>query len=174
MTNPHFLTSFRPPCAHFCFFYFKKKKIFHCLSGHDVEGPFLWQEVRVPAAAKYTYMFYSGSSTWGTTYAVGVARAETVHGPWEKRGAPIAHSRAGNDSSNTTFVSPGHNSVAHVAAQNATYLVYHANKWGHVGTDCVRYMMVDRLVWGEDGWPSLATADGAPSDVPEPTPTDLQ
>ena len=85
-------------------------------------------------------------------------------------GSPVAHTRAGSNTTNTTFVSPGHNSLAYDAATNSTYLVYHANKWGEIGTNCVRYMMVDRLAWGDDGWPALATADGAPSDRPMPIP----
>jgi beta-xylosidase len=115
-------------------------------------------------------MFYSGSSTWGDTYAVGVARAKSMAGPWEKMGLPLAHSNPAYNTTNTTFVSPGHNSVAHVAAENSSYLVYHANKWGDIGTNCLRYLMLDRLVWSDDGWPALATANGAPSTTPQPTP----
>ena len=51
-----------------------------------------------------------------------------------------------------------------------TYLVYHASRWEHTGTNCQRYMMVDKLTWNADGWPMLATRDGAPSDTPQPTP----
>ena len=85
-------------------------------------------------------------------------------------GNPLAHTRAGSNSTNTTFVSPGHNSITYDANTGNTYIVYHANKWGKVGTNCIRYMMVDKLGWTEDGWPFLATPDGAASDVPLPVP----
>eukprot|EP01052_Picozoa_sp_SAG31_P010601 SAG31_NODE_584_length_13886_cov_96.615000_10_plen_1291_part_00 len=132
---------------------------------HDVEGPFLWQE---PGLA-YLYLFYSGSNTWGSSYAIGVARSKSIDGPWEKKGAPVAHTRSSAAYVNSTWVSPGHNSV--VRKGGATYLVYHANKWGQTGVNCVRRMMVDRLVFGSDDWPRLATKDGAPSDTPVPMPS---
>lgn len=132
---------------------------------HDVEGPFVWEEPGSP----YLYLFYSGSNTWGDTYAVGVARAQSIVGPWTKLGAPVAHTRAGaTQGVNTTFVSPGHNSV--VRKDGRTFLVYHASRWNETGVNCVRYMMVDELVFGEDDWPQLVTPDGAPSDTPQPMP----
>lgn len=136
---------------------------------HDVEGPFLWQEPSQP----FVYLFYSGSNTWGTTYAVGVARATSIRGPFSKlTSGPVAHSRhtpgSAALSTNTTWVSPGHNSV--VRKGERSYLVYHANRWREAGVNCTRYMMVDRLTWSLTGWPQLGTADGAPSDLPRPVP----
>ena len=81
----------------------------------------------------------------------------------------MAHTRAGaTQGVNTTFVSPGHNSV--VRKDGRTFLVYHASRWNETGVNCVRYMMVDELVFGEDDWPQLVTPDGAPSDTPQPMP----
>ena len=54
---------------------------------------------------------------------------------------------------------------------NHTYLIYHANRWNETGVNCTRRMMVDRLDFGDDDWPRLATRDGAPSDVPLPVPS---
>lgn len=136
---------------------------------HDVEGPFLWQR---SAADEWLYLFYSGSNTWFSTYAIGVARAQSIFGPWEKMGPPLAHSSVQNGT-NTTFVSPGHNSVAQKVSQSGesrTYLIYHANKWGETGVNCTRYMMVDQISWTQDGWPQLETADGGPSSSPQPVP----
>ena len=134
---------------------------------HDVEAPFLWVEHGRPS---FIYLFYSGSNTWFSSYAVGVARARCIVGcMFEKLGAPVAHTRAGFASANTTFVSPGHNSVARKG--NHTYLIYHANRWNETGVNCTRRMMVDRLDFGDDDWPRLATRDGAPSDVPLPVPS---
>jgi beta-xylosidase len=159
---------------------------------HDVEGPFVWEEPGQP----FLYLFYSGSNTWGDTYAVGVARARSINGPWAKLGAPVIHTRVQpyhspanrtlpsnltrsptsarsltNTTStivNTTFVSPGHNSVAR--KDGKTYLVYHAERWNETGVGSKRYTMVDRLEWGPDNWPRLATKDGAPSDTQQLVP----
>jgi beta-xylosidase len=130
--------------------------------GHDVEGPFLWEEPG-PHSHGFLYMFYSGSNTWGSSYAAGVARARSVLGPWEKKGPPVIHTRGGSGG-NSTFVSPGHNSV--VRAGRGVYLVYHASRWNRTGLDCTRLMLVDELQWGADGWPRLLNQDGAPSDTP--------
>ena len=143
---------------------------------HDVEGPFVWEEpeqacAKAKGKEPWLYLFYSGSNTWGSTYAIGVARSTSITGPWTKLGEPVAHTRGGAATENTTFVSPGHNSV--VRKGGSTYLVYHANRWNETGLNCVRYMMVDRLVFGSSGWPQLATPDGAPSDAPEPMPRDV-
>ena len=158
-----------------------------------MEGPFFWQDHSGAAsAAPYLYLFYSGSSTWGTTYAVGVARATSIYGPWTKMSAsrngdaeggaqrhnnannnnnnPLLHTRIGSNSTNTTFVSPGHNSITVDPVGGGTFIVYHASKWGKTGLNCIRYMMVDRLEWGSDGWPTLSTPDGSPSDGPLPVP----
>ena len=35
----------------------------------------------------YYYLFYSGN--WQSTYAIGVARASSIKGPYEKHGDPI-------------------------------------------------------------------------------------
>ena len=131
---------------------------------HDVEGPFLWQH------SDWLYLFYSGSNTWFDTYAIGVARSRSVWGPWKKKGSPLAHTSSVANTTNTTFVSPGHNSVT--SLNNSTYLVYHANKWRETGVNCARYMMVDELSWeAGDGWPRLQTKDQAPSNYPHPTPS---
>jgi beta-xylosidase len=130
---------------------------------HDVEGPFVWEEPGQP----YLYLFYSGSNTWGNSYAIGVARARSISGPWTKMGVPLAHTRS-DISTNTTFVSPGHNSVARKGGH--TYLVYHAERWNETGVGAKRYMMVDRLEWGANNWPRLSTKDGAPSDTPQQLP----
>ena len=47
-------------------------------------------------------------------------------------------------------------------------MVYHAWASGHVnGAGDQRLLLVDRIVWGADGWPTLPSA---PSVAPEPLP----
>ena len=122
--------------------------------GAVVEGPWL-----VAHGGSY-YLFYSGNSYANATYAVGVARAAAPLGPFTKAAAPIV-------TSNSAWVGPGHCSVVDGPGGDP-YMVYHAWVAGHVNQPGdVRVMLVDRLVWGADGWPSLP---GGPSTSSRPMP----
>ncbi len=107
------------------------------------------------------YLFYSGN-VYDYRYRTGVARSSALAGPYEKHGPPIL----GN---NERWVGPGHGSV--VTANGKDYFVYHA--WPNAGdgthlTSAGRHVLVDRIVWGGDGWPSIS--DGTPSRTPQPWP----
>lgn len=107
------------------------------------------------------YLFYSGN-VYDHRYRTGVARASNLSGPYEKRGAPIL-------TNNERWVGPGHGSV--VTASGKDYFVYHAWKNAGNGTHAQadgRHVLVDRITWGGDGWPSIA--DGSPSRTPQPWP----
>jgi len=99
------------------------------------------------------YLFYSGN-VYDARYRTGVARASSVLGPYEKRGAPIL-------ANNARWVGPGHGSV--VSAGAGDYFVYHA--WpatpsgGH-DSAAGRHVLLDRIFW-EDHWPWIS--DGTPS-----------
>ena len=99
-----------------------------------VEAPWV-----VPHGGQF-FLFYSGAQ-FKNGYAVGVARATALEGPYTKKGPPIL---AGD-----SFEAPGHCSVIQVADGNWA-IVYHA--WR--GADRTqRHMMLDTLSWGPDGWP---------------------
>lgn len=147
----------------------------------------------VVAQGGFYYLFYSGSG-YTNEYAVGVARAQSLGGPYEKRAwrcprqvprlcaplflpphppSPPPYPAVGEpilrqDSSGAgapPFESPGHCSVVQ-AADGKWAMVYHA--W--VGNDrSARHMMLDEVVWGADGWPRLATG-GYPSTTAQPVP----
>jgi GH43 family beta-xylosidase len=107
------------------------------------------------------YLFYSGN-VYDYRYKTGVARAASLAGPYEKHGAPIL----GN---NGRWVGPGHGSVVSVSGKD--YFVYHA--WTNAGDgtqlqSAGRHVLVDRISWGADGWPSIN--DGSPSTGPQPWP----
>lgn len=120
--------------------------------GGVVEAPWL-----VRRSGTY-YLFYSGN-VYDHRYRTGVARASAVTGPYQKRGAPIL----GN---NERWVGPGHGSI--VAIEGEDFFVYHA--WpaapggGH-DQAAGRHVLVDRIAWGEDGWPTIH--DGTPSRTPQ-------
>ncbi len=117
--------------------------------GHVVEAPVIFRR------DGWFYMLYSGNACCGSdcAYAVGVARARTLLGPWEK--CPRNPILAGNDS----FRCPGHGSVTTDPA-GTMYFVYHAYA---VAADSVyvgRQMLLDRIDWLADGWPEIHAGRG--------------
>jgi beta-xylosidase len=122
--------------------------------GAVTEGPFIY-----PHKGEF-FLFYSGNSYANASYAIGVARASTVTGPYTKAAGPIVVTGG-------AWVGPGHNSVVD-APGGDTYVVYHAWKVGMVnGTGDKRYPLVDQVQWGADGWPVIY---GAPSSGSRPLP----
>lgn len=121
--------------------------------GGVVEGPWV-----VAHGGSY-YLFYSGNAYYNATYAVGVARASSPLGPYQKAGAPLLGSHG-------QWVGPGHCSLVDTPAGD-TYMVYHAWQSGHVnGPGDRRLMLVDAVHWS-GGWPSVPEA---PSQHSRPMP----
>jgi beta-xylosidase len=109
------------------------------------------------------FLFYSGN-VYDHRYRTGVARANALLGPYEKRGAPIL-------ANNERWVGPGHGTVIRTGAID--YFVYHA--WTNAGdgthlASAGRHVLVDRIEW-QDGWPAIH--DGTPSRTPQPWPGEL-
>ncbi len=99
------------------------------------------------------FMFYSGNAFWNDRYATGVARSDSPLGPFEKKGDPILRS-------GQLFAGPGHGTVA-TAPDGENYYLYHAWETGKTGDPHSRNLLMDKITWGEDGWPSIA--QGTPS-----------
>ncbi|WP_237586697.1 family 43 glycosylhydrolase [Pontibacter russatus] len=117
--------------------------------GGLVEGPAIVRH------GDYFYTFYAGDKCCGRecTYGVGVARAESIKGPWEKYGQnPIMKQ-------NEAWKCPGHGTVVSDGNGN-DYFLYHA-----YNTDSFVYAgrqgLLDQIQWGEDGWPHFE--NNAPS-----------
>ncbi len=108
---------------------------------HNVEAPALLRH------GGFVYLFYSAGHCCGRncTYATGVARAQTLLGPWEKRGRPIL--RGGG-----AIRCPGHVGVTR-ARDGAPLLAYHAYVRGDPSN---RQLFMTRVRFGVDGWPSVA------------------
>jgi beta-xylosidase len=111
--------------------------------GGVVEAP------HVVAHDGWLYLFYSGN-TYGQRschYAVGVARARTLLGPWQRAPRnPIVHS-------NGEWRCPGHSSSVDDGMGNQ-YLLYH----GYRATDrrrTQRVGLLDRITWTASGWPQI-------------------
>lgn len=124
--------------------------------GAVVEGPFVVKH------GDYFYLFYSGNGCCGRgcSYALGVARAKSLLGPWEKNpGNPIL---AGNEQ----WKCPGHGSITE-DGKGRYWLLYHS----YSAQDFVftgREGMLDEVRFQESGWPQINNGKG-PS-VVSPTP----
>lgn len=119
--------------------------------GDLVEGPWLVRR------GTFYYLFYSGNNFWEPDYAVGVARARSVHGPYVKMPETLLRR-------DEHWLGPGHGCVVR-AHDGRDYFVYHAWQRGRVGSGHPRLMLIDRIHW-EDGWPRIN--DGSPSNVAQP------
>jgi xylan 1,4-beta-xylosidase len=110
---------------------------------HLVEGPFILRR------GEWFYLFYSADACCGRrcNYKLGVARARTLLGPWERH--PNNPILAGNDD----WKCPGHGSIV-TDPTARTFLLYHAYHPGdfeYVG----RQGLLDEITWGQQGWPAI-------------------
>ena len=109
--------------------------------GGLVEGPAIVRH------GDYFYTFYAGDKCCGRecTYGVGVARAKSIKGPWEK------YSQNPIMKQNEEWKCPGHGTVVSDES-GRDYFLYHA-----YSTDAFVYPgrqgLLDEIIWGEDGWP---------------------
>ncbi|WP_437682534.1 family 43 glycosylhydrolase [Sorangium sp. So ce131] len=132
-----------------------------------VEGPYLMRRDGT------FYAFYSGAGCCGKScsYSLGVARASSLLGPWEKNPAnPIL---AGND----VWKCPGHGSIVDDGG-GRFFLLYHAYSVEdsvYVG----RQGLLDEVVFGPDGWPTIndgkgpSVSDDAPIAPQAPWPAEI-
>jgi arabinan endo-1,5-alpha-L-arabinosidase len=102
------------------------------------------------------HLFYSGNAYNTAAYAVGVAQASKISGPYTKVPNPIAHTGNGKP-----FYGPGHCSVVWTGRHWA--MVYHAWNTDNSG----RNMLMDVITWSS-GYPSLI--GDIPSETPQPVP----
>jgi xylan 1,4-beta-xylosidase len=116
--------------------------------GAVVEGPFILRR------NGWFYLFYSGNGCCGTgcNYALGVARARSLLGPWTKNPAnPIL-------SANESWKCPGHGSVV-TDQQGRYWLLYHAYATGgSVFTG--REGILDEVNFDTDDWPTINKGNG--------------
>ncbi|HKX61414.1 MAG TPA: family 43 glycosylhydrolase [Verrucomicrobiae bacterium] len=112
-----------------------------------VEGPF------VQKRGEYFYCFYSGNGCCGAgcNYALGVARAKSLVGPWEKH--PRNPLLPGNDK----WRCPGHGSIVSTpdGRDFLLYHAYHGKSFIYTG----RQGLLDEVTWA-DGWPSINGGKG--------------
>ncbi len=122
--------------------------------------------VEGPEVVKYNnmyYLFFAAGKFCQDTYTEGVARSNSLFGPYEKLGSPlltngivgVAKTSSG---SQVQLVGPGHATIVNTAVSSmkdsnnlssSWRIVWHAS----VGENCDRYPFISELVFGADGWP---------------------
>lgn len=121
--------------------------------GNLVEAPFIMKHKNM------FYMFYSGNACCGRecNYAMGVARSESLLGPWEKNPAnPILKA-------NENWKCPGHGSII-TDKNDRNFLLYHAYSNKPSGVYVGRQNLVDEVVWNNE-WPSINNGKGPSADA---------
>lgn len=122
-----------------------------------VEGPYVLRR------EGWYYLFYSGNSCCGRAcaYALGVARARKLLGPWEKNPAnPIV-------AANAAWQCPGHGDI--VTTQSGDeFLLYHSYRRASDTFSVGREAVLDRITWNDKGWPLVNGGKGPSSDAPAP------
>jgi beta-xylosidase len=114
----------------------------------NVEAP--W----VARNGAYYYLFYSGGRACGSEHAVGVARATSPLGPFEKLAQPIVATDA-------QYAGPGHLTLTR-GPGGTLYGVYHAYRRIEGTPSCEtgdtsrRHALIGRVVF-ERGWPRVIT-----------------
>ncbi|TXK49106.1 family 43 glycosylhydrolase [Pontibacter qinzhouensis] len=104
---------------------------------------------------EYFYHFYAGDACCGRdcTYGIGVARAKTLRGPWEKHpDNPIMQK-------NDDWKCPGHGTVV-TDPGGQDYMLYHAYSTS-ASVYAGRQGMLDKVTYEESGWPSFETGSPA-------------
>lgn len=111
----------------------------------------------------YYYLFVSSGTCCNghsSSYHVRVARSTDPLGPYyDKNGDSMLGTNRGNVIlfGNTYFAGPGHNAVIQDDAGDY-WIVYHAydlSQPANFGSAPRRSLMIDPLVWDDDGWPSV-------------------
>ena len=120
---------------------------------HLIEGPFILRR------GDWFYMFYSAGACCGRRcdYKLGVARARTLLGPWERHPSnPIL-------AANEHWKCPGHGSLVTDQA-GRTFLLYHAYHpidFEYVG----RQGLLDEVTWDSQDWPAINGGRGPSGSV---------
>ena len=109
--------------------------------GVTIEGP------QIVRRKGWLYLFYSGNLCCGPNceYAMGVARARGLYGPWRRfRRNPILDS-------DDHWLCPGHGSL--VQSPNGRWWMLYAAYYavGTISND--RSLLLDPVKWTRDGWP---------------------
>ena len=119
---------------------------------HVTEGSFILRR------NGWVYHFYSGNACCGRgcDYALGVARARKLLGPWEKsKNNPILDE-------NEDWQCPGHGSIVSTPDRR-DFLLYHSYRRRRDTFSLGREALLDEVHWDADGWPMINSGRGPTS-----------
>jgi len=124
---------------------------------HVAEGSYILRR------GEWFYHFYSGNACCGRgcAYALGVARARRLLGPWEK------HPRNPILDANEDWRCPGHGSLV-TTPDGRDFLLYHSYRRRRDTFNVGREALLDEVKWGADGWPVVNAGRGPSSVAPSP------
>lgn len=125
--------------------------------GGVVEGTYVLKR------GDWYYMFYSGNACCGRecNYALGVARARSILGPWEKNPKnPIL-------AENASWRCPGHGTVV-TTTDGRDYMLYHSYRKSGDYASVGRLALLDRIEWKANGWPAINEGRGPSDRAPAP------
>ncbi|HEX8719890.1 MAG TPA: family 43 glycosylhydrolase [Pyrinomonadaceae bacterium] len=124
---------------------------------HVTEGSFIMRR------GGWFYHFYSGNACCGRecSYALGVARARRLLGPWEK------YPRNPLVAANRDWQCPGHGSIVETP-DGRDFLLYHSYRRSRGAFGVGREALLDEVRWGADGWPSINGGAGPSTSAPAP------
>ena len=124
---------------------------------HVTEGSFIMRR------GGWFYHFYSGNACCGRecVYALGVARARRLLGPWEK------YTRNPILAANRDWQCPGHGDIVETP-DGRDFLLYHSYRRRPDTFSVGRETLLDRVTWGADGWPSINGGAGPSTTAPAP------
>jgi xylan 1,4-beta-xylosidase len=124
-----------------------------------VEGP------RIVSRHGWLYLFYSGGHWAGAstcTYALGVARAKSIYGPWKRaKQNPILKS-------SRYWKCPGHGAIVQTPSGH-WWLVYNGYR-AHGPANRPREMLLDLVHWSRDNWPVFKPGSRPQTVTPAPQP----
>jgi beta-xylosidase len=104
--------------------------------GHLIEGPWVTKQ-----KGRY-WLFYAGNDFTSPAYGIGVAVADNLFGPYEKRSEPLLRST-------TEWTAPGHASVA-TGPSGDPQLFFHAFHPGTGGYNIFRALLTAKLKFTRD------------------------
>ncbi|MBR4643549.1 MAG: family 43 glycosylhydrolase [Bacteroidaceae bacterium] len=139
------------------------------LAGGAFEGAMIYKR------GQYYYLFCSvGSCCEGenSTYRTVVGRSTKLMGPYtNKQGGAMTSDNyttilKGNEGSTGRWKGPGHNSEIITDDNGDDWLLYHS--YDRNNNFNGRLMLLDKITWSKDGWPSIN--DGYPSSDEMPAP----
>ncbi|HJQ31407.1 MAG TPA: family 43 glycosylhydrolase [Pyrinomonadaceae bacterium] len=125
--------------------------------GHVTEGSFILRR------GGWFYHFYSGNACCGRecVYALGVARAKRLLGPWEK------YARNPLVAANQDWQCPGHGSIVETP-DGRDFLLYHSYRKRRDTFSVGREAVLDEVKWDADGWPVINGGTGPSTSAPAP------